>query len=102
MKDEVPGYGAVRALAPDSGKLEWEFKMTGVTESGLISTSGDVLFSGSLEGAFFVLDAFNGRQLWRVNLGGRIVNTPITYLAGDRQLVTIASGNSLFTFGLGE
>ncbi len=101
MRDDVPGYGAVRALTPDTGQLEWEFKMTGVTESGLISTSGDVLFSGSLEGAFFVLDAFNGHQLWRVNLGGRIVNTPITYKsAGDDQLVTVAAGNALFTFGL--
>lgn len=102
LEDEQPGHGAVRALDPETGQLEWEFKMTGVTESGLLSTDGDVLFSGSREGRFFALDAFTGKMLWTLNLGGVIANTPITYLADGKQLVTVAAGNSLFTFGLRE
>lgn len=101
-KDEDPGYGAVRALDPETGQKEWEFRMTGITESGLLSTDGDVLFSGSKEGHFFALDPFNGNMLWRVNLGGRIANKPITYMAGGKQYVSITAGNSLFTFALGE
>jgi alcohol dehydrogenase (cytochrome c) len=102
VEDEEIGYGAVRALDPTTGNLEWEFKMTGVTESGLLSTAGDVVFSGSMEGHFMALDAKTGALLWRVNLGGRMANTPISYEAGGKQRVTVASGHSLFTFGLKE
>jgi alcohol dehydrogenase (cytochrome c) len=76
--------------------------MTGVTESGLLTTAGDVLFTGSYEGHFFALDPYNGRMLWTVNLGGRIANSPITFKGGGKQLVALASGNSLFVFGLRE
>jgi alcohol dehydrogenase (cytochrome c) len=102
MKDEVPGYGAVQAIDPQTGEKEWEFALSRATESGLLSTDGDVLFGGSREGHFFALDPANGRLLWRVSLGGVIANSTITYLVGDRQYVSVASGNSLFTFGLEE
>ena len=97
-----PGYGAVRALDPETGEMEWEFRMVEVTNSGLLSTAGLVLFSGSNEGHFFALDAHNGNELWRTNLGGRAFASPITYLVDGKQHVSIAAGNSLYTFVLGE
>ena len=102
LVEEDPGYGAVRALDPETGEQKWEFKMTNVTESGLLSTKGDVLFSGDIEGHFFALDAFSGELLWKVNLGGRVISSPITYLVGGKQQVSIAAGHSLYTFGLKE
>ena len=41
-----------------------------------------------------------GELLWRVNLGGRVANSPITYLVDGEQQVSVAAGNSLYTFGL--
>jgi alcohol dehydrogenase (cytochrome c) len=102
MNDEVPGYGAVLAIDPQTGEKEWEFTLSRATESGLLSTDGDVLFGGSREGYFFALDPHNGKLLWRVSLGGVIANSTITYLVGSKQYVSVASGNSLFTFGLKE
>ena len=96
------GYGAVRALDPRTGELKWEFKTTEISESGLLSTAGDVLFSGSFEGNFVALDAHTGKQLWRTSLGGRMTNSTITYLADGKQYVSVAAGHSLFTFGLRE
>ena len=96
------GYGAVRALDPRTGELKWEFKMTEISESGLLSTAGDVLFSGSYEGNFVALDAHSGKQLWRTSLGGRMTNSVVTYLADGKQYVSVAAGHSLFTFGLRE
>jgi len=100
LEDADPGYGALRALDPQTGDRVWEMRMTNVTESGLLSTAGDLLFSGNGEGHFFALDPANGALLWRVNLGGVARNSPITYQAGDRQYVSIASGHSLYTFAL--
>ncbi len=102
LEDADPGYGAIRALDPQTGDRAWEFRMTNVTESGLLSTAGDLLFSGNGEGHFFALDPANGSLLWRVNLGGVARNSPITYRVGDRQYVSAALGHSLYTFALPE
>lgn len=101
MREEPdPGYGAIRAMDPRTGGWKWEFKTAGVSESGLLATSTDLLFSGSMEGQFFAIDATDGELLWRVQLGGRVASSPVTYLVDGVQYVSVASGDSLFTFAL--
>ena len=102
VADKEPGYGAVRALDPETGERKWEFKTTEVSETGLLTTAGDVLFSGTIEGNFIALDARTGKLIWRAYLGGRMVNSPITYLSAGKQYVSVAAGHSLFTFGLSK
>ncbi len=99
---EQQGWGAIRALSPSTGDMEWEFRMTGVGESGILSTAGDILVTGSMEGYFLVLDAFTGKKLLSLNLGGTVGASPITFTAGGKQRIAIASGNSMFVFGLRE
>jgi outer membrane protein assembly factor BamB len=94
------GYGAVRALNPRTGEKVWDYRMTDVSESGLLTTAANVLFSGNREGHFFALDATNGKLLWKRYLGGQVMASPITYMVDGRQFVTIASGQALFTFAL--
>ena len=94
------GYSAVRALNPATGEKVWDYKMTDMSESGLLTTSTDLLFSGNREGYFFALDSRTGKLLWKRYLGGQVMASPITYLLDGRQYVTIASGHTLFTFGL--
>ncbi len=95
-----PGYGAIRALDPETGERKWEFKMSEISESGLLTTASDLLFSGNFEGNFMALDAENGKLLWRTLLGARVDNSPITYLVDGKQYVSVKSGLTLFTFGL--
>jgi alcohol dehydrogenase (cytochrome c) len=94
------GYAAVRALDPLTGELVWEFKMDDMSESGLLSTGTNVLFSGGREGHFFALDARDGKLLWRRYLGGQIIASPVSYAVDGRQYVAVAAGHSLFTFAL--
>ncbi len=96
------GYGAIRALDPKTGKRIWEYKMSDVSDSGLLTTSTNVLFSGNREGYFLALDARDGKLLWKRNLGGQVASSPITWSVDGRQYVSIASGRGLFTFGLPE
>ena len=96
------GYAAVRALDPVTGKKVWDFPMGDMSESGLLTTSADVLFSGNREGHFFALDAKTGKLLWTKYLGGQVIASPVTYLVNGRQHVAIAVGTSLFTFRLPE
>jgi len=94
--------GAVVALNPETGKPAWKFDMHDVNTSGILTTASDLLFVGGREGYFQSLDAKTGSLLWKQNLGGEIIAGPITYLVDGKQYVSIASGNSLFTFALRE
>jgi alcohol dehydrogenase (cytochrome c) len=99
-RDESEGHGAIRAIDPRTGVKKWEFKMTDVTDAGILTTASDLLFSGGREGYFFALDARNGALLWKAAVGGRVTSGPMTYSAGGRQYVAVCSGNSLFVWAL--
>ncbi len=71
-----------------------------MSDSGILTTAGDVLFTGGREGYFYALDAVTGQVLWKASLGGQIANGPITYMVDKQQYVSTISGNSLVTFGL--
>jgi alcohol dehydrogenase (cytochrome c) len=94
------GYGAVQAFDPRTGEKKWEFKMSDVTDSGVLSTASDLVFSGGREGYFFVLDANTGALLWRASVGGVVSAGPMSYAVGGRQHVAIAAGSSLFVYAL--
>ncbi len=99
-RNPASGYGAIRALKWDTGEKVWEYKMADVSESGLLTTASNVLFSGNREGHFFALNAADGSLLWRIYLGGQGAASPVTYSVDGKQYVTVASGHSMFTFGL--
>ncbi|MFN3326341.1 MAG: pyrroloquinoline quinone-dependent dehydrogenase [Bryobacteraceae bacterium] len=95
-----PGYGAVRAIEPQTGELRWEKRLHSKPQAGILSTAGGLVFGGTNEGHFFALDDRTGKELWRANTGGVIAAGPVTYLSRGQQRVTIAAGSALFTFGL--
>lgn len=97
-----PGYGAVRALVPRTGEIQWEYKLKTKPQSGILSTGGNLVFGGTNEGQFFALDAKTGSELWRANLGGVIAAGPVSFLSNGKQHITIAAGRALFTFALEE
>ena len=97
---DAVGHGTVMALDPRTGQQKWKFEQFDVTDSGILTTATDLLFTGGREGYFHALDARTGELLWKVALGGQIANGPITYAIDGKQYVSVISGNSLITFGL--
>jgi alcohol dehydrogenase (cytochrome c) len=97
---EEDGHGAVRAMDPATGNLKWEFAMTDVTDSGILTTSSDLLFVGNRDGYFYALNARTGAVVWRATVGGQVVAGPMSYQVGNKQYVAIAAGSALFTFAL--
>jgi alcohol dehydrogenase (cytochrome c) len=91
---------AVRALDPLTGERKWEYKVQPKSMSGVLSTAGDLVFAGTKGGVFFALDARDGKELWRLDLGAVVHAAPITYEVDGQQYVTIAVGNAFFTLGL--
>jgi alcohol dehydrogenase (cytochrome c) len=97
---DAVGHGTVMALDPKTGEQKWKFEQFDVTDSGILTTASDLLFTGGREGYFHALDARTGEVLWKVALGGQIANGPMTYAIDGEQYVSVISGNSLITFGL--
>jgi alcohol dehydrogenase (cytochrome c) len=100
LHTEDEGHGAVRAMDPKTGDMKWEFKMSDVTDSGILTTATDVLFAGGREGYFYALDAKSGAMLWRASLGGQVSAGPMSYSVNGRQYIAIAAGQTLVTFAL--
>jgi len=92
------GYGAVRALDAKTGEMKWEFKLGDITDGGILTTAGDVLFTGNRTQYFYGLDARTGDMLWRMYLGGNIRSGPMSYLVNGKQHIAVAAGTSLFVF----
>jgi len=97
---EAAGHGAVVAIDPRTGDKKWRFLMTDVTDSGILTTAADLLFTGGREGYFHALDARTGALLWNASLGGQVASGPMTFEVEGKQYVSVAAGHSLFTFAL--
>ena len=97
---EAAGTGAVLALDALTGEERWRFEMTDIIRSGILTTGSDLLFTGARSGYFQALHARTGKLLWKVNLGGQIVNGPMTYEAEGQQYVAIIAGHALSVFAL--
>ena len=92
----------IRAIEPATGNIRWEYPIAPRSTSGLLSTEGDLVFGGTVDGWFFALDAVSGEELWHINIGARVHSGPMTYAVDGRQYVSIAAGNVVFTFGLDD
>lgn len=104
----APGHRIVTLLGLDplTGQRRWakgvhspDARDATADAGGVMSTGGGLVMAGA--GTMFrAHDAGSGAVLWQINLGGSIRAAPVTYLAGGEQLVSIAAGTSVFTFGL--
>ena len=94
--------GTVMAVDALTGERQWTFEMTDVISSGILTTATDLLFTGARSGYFQALDARTGDLLWRVNLGGQLVNGPMTYEVNGKQYLAVIAGSTLSTFALRE
>ncbi|MES3007953.1 MAG: PQQ-dependent dehydrogenase, methanol/ethanol family [Pseudomonadota bacterium] len=97
--DEV-GHAALMAMDPATGEPVWKYEQFDVSDSGMLTTATDLLFTGGREGHFHALDARSGELLWKASLGGQIVMAPITFMVDGVQYITVVSGHAMSTFAL--
>jgi alcohol dehydrogenase (cytochrome c) len=93
-------WGAIRALEPTTGNLVWEYKLLTAPWTGVLSTAGGLVFSGSNEGNIFALDARTGKPLWNFHSGGSVSSNPVSFHIDGRQHVAVAADKVLYVFGL--
>jgi lanthanide-dependent methanol dehydrogenase len=104
----TPYLGASVRMKPGPGGYQGELmawdlknkkKVWGVQErdlpvySGVLSTGGDVVFYGTMDGWFRALDARQGKVLWQYKTPSGIIGNPVTFLGPDgKQYVAVYSG----------
>lgn len=94
------GHAALLAMDPNTGEAKWKYEQFDVSDSGMLTTASDLLFTGGREGHFHALDARTGSLLWKASLGGQIVMAPITFMVDGVQYITVVSGHAMSTFAL--
>ena len=93
-------WGKAIAIDPSSGAIKWEHRVVTPPWGGMMSTAGNVVFGGTMEGVIFALNATSGERLWTFASNGPVYASAITYLADGKQFVSIPAGDVLVTFGL--
>jgi PQQ-dependent dehydrogenase (methanol/ethanol family) len=89
------GYqGELIAWDVAQGKKVWGVKESDFpVYSGVLSTGGDLVFYGTMDGWFRALDAHSGKVLWQFKTASGIVGNPMTFTGPDgKQYVAIYSG----------
>jgi alcohol dehydrogenase (cytochrome c) len=99
------GWSAYMLQAIDykTGKVRWSHKWEGSGMSGVLSTAGNLVFTGDGSGGNFVaLDAVSGTPLWHAGLRSGVSNGPITYEMDGLQYLIVGAGDTLWAFVMNE
>jgi alcohol dehydrogenase (cytochrome c) len=78
-----------------TGKVVNKVQMPDLSESGMLSTDGDILFNGRPDGHFVAYDADTLKELWSFSLGTPITAPPMTYSVGGKQYVAVVAGGAV-------
>jgi alcohol dehydrogenase (cytochrome c) len=84
--------GALRAMDPKTGKIVWEYKNKAPLWGGVLTTGGNLVFTGTPEGYLKAFDAKTGQELWKFQTGSGVVGSPVTWEQDGEQYVAVMSG----------
>lgn len=104
----TPYLGASVKMKPGPGGFQGEFIAWDVKNakpvwsikepvlpvySGVLSTAGDIVFYGTMDGYFRAVDARKGNIIWQYKTSSGIIGNPMTYIGPDgKQYVAVYSG----------
>jgi alcohol dehydrogenase (cytochrome c) len=91
----------LQAIDYKTGKICWSHKWEGAgVRSGVLSTAGNLVFTGDTANNLVALNAKTGEPLWHASLGNAVSNGPITYELDGTQYLTVGAGDTLFSFAM--
>lgn len=86
------GMGNFIAWDGKKGEIVWSIPEQFSVWSGALSTDGDVVFYGTLEGFLKAVDAHTGEELYKFKTPSGIIGNVMTYAHGGKQYVAVLSG----------
>lgn len=82
----------IDAFDPLTGKRVWSVPYKYVLVASILTTAGDLVFTGDPEGNFFALDSRTGQKLWNFQTGAGHRGSAISYSVNGRQYIATPTG----------
>jgi mono/diheme cytochrome c family protein len=82
----------ILAWDPVKGREVWRIKNEIYGSSGILATSGNLIFSGNHKGEFNAYNATTGEKLWTAPTQARVVAAPSTFMVNGQQEIAILVG----------
>ena len=86
------GMGNFIAWDAGQGKIVWSKAEQFSVWSGALTTAGDIVFYGTLEGYLKAVNLKDGKELWSFKTPSGIIGNVFTYLHKGKQYVGVYSG----------
>jgi quinohemoprotein ethanol dehydrogenase len=92
---DLPGAGTsyLQAWDPVRQRAVWSVPTPSFWNGGTMTTAGNLVFQGQIDGAFNAYAADTGRALWTFDAGAAVIAPPISFGVDGTQYVTVLSGN---------
>jgi alcohol dehydrogenase (cytochrome c) len=87
-----PIYGSLTAIDVTTGEVSGKYKTTYPLLGGVLTTAGDLVFTGLPGGEVVALDAQTLGELWRFETGSGVNAPPMTYSVNGKQYVAVLVG----------
>jgi alcohol dehydrogenase (cytochrome c) len=88
--DQARGW--LTSFDAENGSVRWKYQAPRPILAAVTPTAGGLVFAADMGGQLYAFDASTGRILWQTGTGQSTGGGIVTYVAGGRQLVGVASG----------
>ncbi len=88
----------LEAIDPKTGQIKWTHKWEGGNNSGLLTTAGNLIFTGAPGSAIAALNATTGEPLWHARLLSGVSMPPTTWELDGTQYLLVGAGDTLYAF----
>ena len=89
---DTADIGRLEATSASTGETLWTYEQRAPVYGSVLTTGGNLLFSGDVIRRFRAFDAENGSVLWETILNGPVSGRPMTYSVDGRQYLAIGAG----------
>ena len=100
MTTSISPESFLAAIDYKTGKPKWTHKWLSGARSPILTTAGNLIFTGGPSQDLVALNATTGDALWHSIIGGNITNSPITYEMDGTQYIVVGSGETVFAFAM--
>jgi alcohol dehydrogenase (cytochrome c) len=93
----IPGekqWGRVAAVDINTGKMVWKADTEQPLMGGMLTTAGNLVFTGEGNGQFNAYDARSGKLLWTFQCGAGVNAPPTSYMVNGKQYIAVAAGGN--------
>jgi alcohol dehydrogenase (cytochrome c) len=90
----------LQAIDVKTGKVRWSHPWEGGSHLGILTTAGNLLFTGG-SGGLEALNATTGQAVWHSRIGN-VTNGPITYEMDGQQYVIVSSSSAIAAFVMNQ